>query len=227
MRSRAFLWVLAVLLGFSLVMGEAATASTQNQQTAKEKEMKEKRRETADRIITKMMDDGASKTDIEIQMQTNKKMFGYEGEYKENRGYRSSPPTIKTSPLHVTVAPPEHMMKAGEDVTTTAKVLGGVPPYTYQWFNNDKQSKVTKEKVRWTMRQGGTHILKVIVKDSQGNTAQAQSSAVVQAITAPKTKPTKEQKTKEPSCIGPGCKWCPDGYVSVNNRDPCVRIGPK
>jgi hypothetical protein len=114
MRSRAFSWVLTALLGFSLVMGQAATASTQNQQTAKEKEMDEKRHEAADRIINKMMDEGASKTDIEIQMQTNKKMFGYEGEYKENRGYRSSPPpppppptsgwhrpppTINTSPL--------------------------------------------------------------------------------------------------------------------------------
>jgi hypothetical protein len=33
------------------------------------------------------------------------------------------------------------------------------------------------------------------------------------------------KQKNEVSCTGPGCKWCPDGYVSVNNRDPCVRIG--
>jgi hypothetical protein len=40
----------------------------------------------------------------------------------------------------------------------------------------------------------------------------------------------KEKQSKQKnkvSCTGPGCKWCPDGYVSVNNRDPCVRIGKK
>lgn len=89
MNSKAFLWMLAIFVGFCLVIGQAATVSAQDQQKkkpkssqqkAKEKEMDQKRKKAADKIIQDMTDKGHSQTDIKIQQKTNKKMFGHEGE---------------------------------------------------------------------------------------------------------------------------------------------------
>ena len=48
----------------------------------KEKEMDNKRKEIADRIIDDMATDGASQGDINQQKKTNKELLGHEGEVK-------------------------------------------------------------------------------------------------------------------------------------------------
>jgi hypothetical protein len=155
---------------------------------------------------------------------------------------RSSP---HGTPLTVSVSPSQHTMKTGEQVITSAKVAGGVPPYRYQWFNNDKLSKVTKNSVRWTLRQGGSHAIKVVITDSQGKTAQAQAAVEVRTITEPpaKTPPTRTPPPvatpKEPTpqdkqaaflnCL---CRRCStvNGYYntgdSCSGARPCACWGP-
>jgi hypothetical protein len=60
---------------------------------------------------------------------------------------------------------------------------------------------------------------------AQLNNCQADERARREAEKERKRKEKQSKQKNKVSCTGPGCKWCPDGYVSVNNRDPCVRIG--
>lgn len=125
-------------------------------------------------------------------------------------------------PLHVTVTPREHSMKAGEEVRTTANVTGGSPPYKYQWFNNDQLSNVTKNSVRWTLRKGGTHIIRVVVTDSQGKTANAQSVITVRGketiqqppVTPPKPPVTPTTPPTTPKQPSQGA-WYKDGPPKI------------
>lgn len=44
--------------------------------------MDQKRKNTADKIVNKMVDEGASSADIKQQQKTNKETLGHEGEVK-------------------------------------------------------------------------------------------------------------------------------------------------
>lgn len=142
-----------------------------------------------------------------------------------------APPDDRRHPLHVTVSPPEHTMRSGQEVRTTARVSGGVPPYTYQWFNNDAPSKVAKSSIRWTLRKGGSHILRVVVTDSRGKTASAQSVVAVHAET-PKATPSPTTPVTNPRgewrCIrldfAGNCIW---QWVCNDLSNNCGPVPPK
>jgi outer membrane murein-binding lipoprotein Lpp len=93
MRSKVFLLVFAILIGFVLMAGQVSTSMAQNQSSdtsksstqndKKKKNMNQKRKDQADKIITDMTDKGASQSDIQAQKNANKKYYGHEGEFRE------------------------------------------------------------------------------------------------------------------------------------------------
>jgi len=109
-------------------------------------------------------------------------------------GYADAPPIVPhaalpaaTTPsqnaLQVSISPAQQeIAESGEKVSTVASVTGGVPPYSYEWYNGTQKSKVTGGGVEWSnMRRLGDRDIKVIVKDAAGKSAEAHARITVRA----------------------------------------------
>jgi hypothetical protein len=86
MKSRMLVIMCSLLVCCGVFMSQVSFAAAQNsdnKSTSKSEEMAKKRKAAADKIITKMIDNGSSKTDISIQKKKNKELYGFEGEYLE------------------------------------------------------------------------------------------------------------------------------------------------
>ena len=92
---------------------------------------------------------------------------------------RAYSPGSASGAMSVRIVPSSQTINSGDRAVTTADVAGGVPPYTYAWFNGVKQSQVIKGGVAWTMKGAGTRDIKVVVTDAAGNTAEAHAQIEV------------------------------------------------
>ncbi len=99
-------------------------------------------------------------------------------------GVSPAPATGQTAakPLTATIAPATVDIESGGKVDLWAKVSGGVPPYSYEWRNGESLSKVTASSITYSNlnRLGGRDI-RLTVKDSAGNSADAHASFMVHA----------------------------------------------
>jgi hypothetical protein len=93
---------------------------------------------------------------------------------------KSDEPT--TEKFSVSIRPAQQAVNSGEKAITTASVTGGLPPYSYEWFDDNKKfPEIIKERANWTLRGAGTRDIKVVVTDSAGNKAEAHAQIVVRA----------------------------------------------
>ena len=100
-------------------------------------------------------------------------------------GYANASPPIPQSAvaatpasqnvLNVSISPAQQeVTDASQRVGTVAEVSGGAPPYSYEWYNGDRKSQVTDGRVTWSnMSRPGTRDIKVVVRDSAGNSGEA------------------------------------------------------
>ncbi len=94
MKGRTLVLLSALVVSCSFFAGQALnvmaadtskTGTTSGQSTQKEKDMDQKRKNAADKIITRMHDNGASASDIAAQKNANKKHFGHEGNFNPDK----------------------------------------------------------------------------------------------------------------------------------------------
>jgi hypothetical protein len=94
MKTRTLVLLGAIFVSCSFFTGQVSSvmaADTSKKGTKsgsssqKEKQMDQKRKNQADKIVTKMHDNGASKSDIQAQKKANKKHFGHEGEFSPEK----------------------------------------------------------------------------------------------------------------------------------------------
>ena len=79
----------------------------------------------------------------------------------------------------VSVTSTASSVSVGDSVKTRPAVSGGMPPYTYAWFDGARRSTVTSPVVVWKTSTAGNHAYKVVVTDAAGATAQAQTTVEV------------------------------------------------
>lgn len=84
--------------------------------------------------------------------------------------------------LTAIITPATVDIESGGKVDLWAKVSGGVPPYSYEWRNGESLSKVTAASITYSNlnRLGGRDI-RLTVKDSTGNSADAHATFMVHA----------------------------------------------
>lgn len=99
-------------------------------------------------------------------------------QFSDRGGFNVLPPT-PGKPLTVSINPAQQTVTSGEKLTTTTKVLGGTPPYRYEWFNGDNRSDVTSGTITWTLNAAGPRTFKVIVTDAANIKAEAYCAAQV------------------------------------------------
>jgi PKD repeat protein len=79
---------------------------------------------------------------------------------------------VKAPPLTVTISPLSASILVGQSVTFTSTVLGGYPPYSYQWYlNNSVVSGAASNAWTFTPLTIGTYKVYLNVTDSSGNVA--------------------------------------------------------
>jgi len=131
-------------------------------------------------------------------------------------GYANTPSTVSQtavpaathpsqSTLNVSIRPAQQEIPdSGENVSTVAEVTGGVPPYSYQWYNGDKVSKVTSGEVVWSnIHRPGTRDIRVVVTDSAGNTGEAHASITVRAAGEQAPQPPPPNPSQPPAVAPP------------------------
>ncbi|MDQ7822414.1 MAG: tetratricopeptide repeat protein [Candidatus Eremiobacteraeota bacterium] len=95
-------------------------------------------------------------------------------------------PASPASPLTVTLDPPELSGPQGLKVSLVAHPSGGVPPYTYEWYENGQmETELYRSSIQWNLGSPGKYTESVIVRDSAGTTAQANCTVTVQQKAAP------------------------------------------
>lgn len=66
----------------------------------------------------------------------------------------------------------DRRQKTGVGFTTEGIAVGGVKPYTFEWFVGNERTGVTEAKKQWIFNQPGSYPIRVVVRDSSGNTAE-------------------------------------------------------
>ncbi|MDQ7821426.1 MAG: hypothetical protein RDV48_01390 [Candidatus Eremiobacteraeota bacterium] len=90
-----------------------------------------------------------------------------------------------STPLTVTLDPPVLSGPTGLKVSLVAKPSGGVPPYTYEWYENGKrEEEFTASAIQWNLGKPREFTESVIVRDSSDTAAQANTRVIV---TSPQT----------------------------------------
>ena len=87
--------------------------------------------------------------------------------------------------LSVSISPMSASTLVGQPITFTSNVLGGYPPYTYQWLlNGNPVYGATSSAWTFTPTTSGIFYVQLKVTDAQGYTAQSEASRIV-AYTVP------------------------------------------
>ena len=85
---------------------------------------------------------------------------------------------VRVEQLFVTPEPPMAQVRVGQSATFWAKVEGGVPPYTFEWFEGSAQVGTWAD-LTISKSEAGTYWFRCSVKDSLGNLAIARYSDTV------------------------------------------------
>ena len=86
------------------------------------------------------------------------------------------PPKTTITPLSVTII-------EGESATFSVNVLGGMPPYSYEWYVNDQKQPETSATFTFMSTEAGDYELKNVLTDMEGKTAT--STAIAKVLTPP------------------------------------------
>ena len=152
----------------------------------------------------------------------------YENWLKQRRQQLANAKTAAAStsgkPLSVSISPDQPTVNAGEKLPTTAKPVGGTPPYRYEWFSGDNRSNVTGSGVIWTMGTNpGTRIIKVVVTDAAGATAMRQTAVT---ITSGGSRESDMPPAPKPAQQGPpelaGTSW--NGEAALSNENMSLNM---
>jgi len=125
-------------------------------------------------------------------------------------GYAKAPAVPATTPrsqsvLKVSITPAQQeVMGAGEKVSTVAEVTGGVPPYSYQWYNEDRKSEVTGGKVVWSnLTRPGTRDIKLVVRDAAGHSGEAHARITVHGKGEQPARSSSQAANSRPPAVTP------------------------
>jgi PKD repeat protein len=89
---------------------------------------------------------------------------------------------VKAPPLTVTISPLSASILVGQSVTFTSTVLGGYPPYSYQWYlNNSVVSGAASNTWTFTPLTIGTYKVYLNVTDSSENVAISDTATITVA----------------------------------------------
>ncbi len=96
-------------------------------------------------------------------------------------GWRSMALSMRDKALAmwVDVTPLQHETPVGGQFQTVATVKGGTPPYRYEWKLAGQSTGVSTASHVWKIEQAGSYSLQVLVWDSRGQTASAESRVTV------------------------------------------------
>jgi hypothetical protein len=81
--------------------------------------------------------------------------------------------------ITVTIDPTTATITAGQTVSFTSAVTGGVPPFSYQWYlNSNPVSGATSSSWYFTPTTPGTYYVYLVITDSTGNTGQSATARI-------------------------------------------------
>ena len=118
-------------------------------------------------------------------------------------------PAVSAPPVPSLVArieAPSHTMSVGGVIQSVGRASGGTPPYRYEWLINRKSTGKVGQVERWQVNTKGEFLLRVVVTDAAGRSAEASWPVAVVAapVSVPPPPPVSPPSDMATAALTPG-----------------------